>query len=191
MKTQELETKLAAFSQGAQAVQAPNPDAFAFGDSDPEYVRQAIAYGVQQETARIQQEAEVRQTTEHFRKRLDEVLASGEKKYPGFTRMTQETHYPPELARQVVESDSAVDIAYFLGNNIDELRKLSGANPATQARMIGRLEERFSAASAAKKRRTSAPAALGTSQAPAKSGDEAKYGPSNLDDFDAVFFGRK
>ena len=195
MKNIELEKRLAERDQGSSAApKAPDPKDFAYGEVDPDYLTAVVDFKVasreqdiRTEAAKASEAAEVKKITEHYQKRYGEVLSSDKKRFADFEAVVDKTPFTAELARDILDSDSAVDIAYFLSNNVSELRTLVRATPAERARAIGRLEGRFSAASAVKKA-SKAPDPLGSRQSKAGSKSEPQYGPDNQDEFDKAFF---
>ena len=95
-----------------------------------------------------------------------------------------------DVLAQMGRAKKAVDIAYYMSKNIGELIKATRAAPEERARIIGRLEGRFSATSAARKRRTGAPEPIGSNRkSSSPKGKDAKYGPSDQDAFDKAFYG--
>jgi hypothetical protein len=142
-----------------------------------------------EEQRKAVEDAENARRAEHYQKRLEEVMSEGKRRFSDFEEVVNGTRFPPEVARDLLDSDRGVDIAYYLGNNIGELRKVARMSPEQRARMMGRLEERFSARASAGKKRTRAP------QTPAKgnrkgngSRNVSKYGPDDQDAFDRAFF---
>jgi len=199
MRAIELERRLEALEKGAErapaAVKKPDPADFRYGEVDPDFVEATVNYRVwerdqaESETRR-QQEAQrtEAETATHYRKRLTNVLTEGKKKYRGFEDAVMATDYEPALARLVLDSDRAVDIAYHLSKNGSDLLALTRANPQERLRILGRLEGSLSAASAAKKV-TKAPPAMGRKPKRQSAGD-GKYGPDDQDAFDRAFFSR-
>lgn len=197
MRVIELERRLAdGKGDGKDAAPAakPDPGDFTYGEVDTEYLSAMVDWKVSQREAQIRKDADERarkeaekSRAEHYRKRLDTVMVEGPKRHRDFENAVNGTNFAPEVARDILDSDNPVDIAYHLANNLDDLRSLSKADPAGRARIIGRLEGRYSAASAAKKV-TSAPAAMGSRP---RADTAGRYGPDNQDDFDRAFFANK
>lgn len=170
----------------------PNPSDFTYGHVDDQYVNAVVDWRARQQVREIQQQEQVRQNQQqemqvrqHYMTRMNEVLESGEKKHPGFKEAVNATTYDGDLARQVLDSDIAVDLAFHLANNLDDLRSLLKATPAERARHLGRIEGRLSAPSAAKKR-TRAPEPPGSGRV--RSATSTRYGPDDQDEFDKAYF---
>jgi len=170
----------------------PDPEAFKYGEVDPDYLDAVVEYKValreielRKDAAKAQERAEQEALNAKYGKRLAEVMEQGKKRFPDFETVVLGTSYDALLARMVLDSENAVDIAYHLSNNVSELRKVTQMDYAERARYIGRLEGKLSAASAVRKK-TKAPDPLGTNKT--KSAETGKYGPDNQDDFDKVFY---
>ena len=196
MKVIELERRLSEREVAVkEAPKEPKPSDFTYGEVDPDYLDAVVEHKVALREQEIRAKAEqstkeqtAAQAAAHYRDRLAEVMAAGKKRFKNFDEAINGTNFEPDLARMVLDSEKAVDIAYHLSNNISDLRDMTKATGAERARMLGRLEGRYSAASAVKKK-SSAPDAPGTrGSKPVKEAD-AKYGPDDQDAFDRAFFG--
>lgn len=176
----------------------PDPSKFTYGEVDPDYIKASIDYGIAEKEVELRAKLEGESSTrtdaevqEHYRKRVGEVMAAGEKKFPGkFEKVVGSVNFDPALARLIVDSDRAVDIAYHLCNNLTELRALTRASDVERARKLGQLEGRLSAVPAGKRTRTQAPDTPGTRRRREVPADEAKYGPRDLDAFEKAFYRR-
>lgn len=199
LRTLELERRLAALESGkaADAPKKPDPKDFKYGEVDEDYLSAVVDYRVEMRSAEARsaaskaaEAAEAQRLNDHYEKLVLKGMQEGRAKFKDFDEVVNSVAFEPQLARMILDSDTAVDIAYHLGNNIGELRSLTRMSPAERARHLGRLEAKFSAASAAKKRRTSAPPPLGSSKT-ATAKHETLYGPGGSQDaFDDAFFGR-
>ncbi len=96
------------------------------------------------------------------------------------------TPYEPALARLVLDSERAVDIAFHLSKNSGDLLRLTRANDNERLRILGQLEGKLSAPSAAKKE-TKAPPAMGAKRRTSTKA-QAQYGPDDQDAFDKTFY---
>ena len=197
LRNVELEKRLAERSEAVPESKAPDPKDFIYGEVDPDYLSAMVDHRVAQREKQIRGEAQAsalaattEQIAERYRKRLAEVMVIGKKQHRDFDEVVSGTPFSPELARTVLDSENAVDIAYYLSNNISELRKLARATPAEQARAVGYLEGRFSATSAAKKK-TTAPEPLGSNGKRKNENGEGHFGPVDQDAFDKAFFSRR
>ena len=124
---------------------APDPDQFAAGRYDPDYLEALTDFKVQQrfdaqrENATIQerraslQQAEVkaRETYSDYDMASEEFLTHPLAKVSAFTNL-------------VLESDNPTEIAYYLGKNPSELDKISDMTASQAARFIGRIEASLS-----------------------------------------------
>ncbi len=74
-------------------------------------------------------------------------------KYDDFEEVTNSADVPlaPYMARAMMESEVGADIAYYLGNNPAEAKRIVSLSPTAQAREIGRLEARFTEQSGGRK----------------------------------------
>lgn len=207
-KAFQLELRLQELERAKQAAPAPetpqlppepDPRDFDYGEVDAKYLDAVVEYRVAKKAqedaaARAQETAQQAQARENakYGKRLDEVMKAGEKAHPGFGELINRVPFDAQVARMVLDSEQAVDIAFHLGNNLGDLRELTLAAPDERARILGRLEGRLSAASAGKKKATGAPNALGrTRKRKPPSKDAEKYGPSDQDAFDKAFFNQR
>lgn len=197
LKNIELEKRLAAAGgeKPAELPKAPNPKDFPYGEVDPDYLSAIVDHKVAVRTHEIQAKAAEGQQAAgeealraRYATRYSEVAAAGEKKFPGFKKLVETTPFDVELARMVLDSENAVDIANHLVHNISELRELTRLNSTERARRLGRLEGKMSATSAVKK--TKAPDPLGSRKSKEPPESVTKYGPESQDSFDKAFFMR-
>ena len=201
LRMRELERRLeereaASPATSAEAPREPDPKDYKYGEVDSAYLDAVVDYRVAKKEAESRaassaatEEEKSKAEVEKYRSRLSEVMAQGEKKYSGFRRSVEDTVYDPDLARMVLDSDNAVDIAYHLSKNVSDLRDLTRASPQERLRKLGRLEGKLSAPSAAKKT-SNAPRTPGAKGRKAQDRSSGKYGPDNQDEFDKAFFSR-
>lgn len=195
MRNIELERQLAERTGSKdEAPKPPNPKDFTYGEVDPDYLTAMVDHKValrevdiRTEAAKAAKQAEEGEIRAKYEKRLATVMTDGGKRFKDFEAVVGKTPYTPQIAQMILDSENAVDIAYYLANNVGELRTLVRAGVSEQARVIGRLEGRFSAASAVKKK-TKAPEALGSHRSRESSKADGQFGPDNQDDFDKAFF---
>lgn len=198
LRAQDLERQLneKPAAKAADLPAKPQAKDFVYGEVDPGYQDALVEYRVAEQMATQRAQFEASKTTEteatvaaRYQARLAEVMEKGAKRHKDFEESVNGTKFDSHLARLVLDSDNAVDIAYFLSNNVSELRKATFATPEERARIIGRLEGRFSASSAARKQRTGAPEPIGRDKAGRrKRVEDTQYGPSSQDDFDKAFW---
>ena len=74
-------------------------------------------------------------------------IADGAEKYPDFKEVAldPEVPYTPVMIEAMVESERAVDIAYYLGQNHDEADRISRLSPIQTAKEIGHIEANLEA----------------------------------------------
>ena len=197
MRSIELQRQLDAARQAAppavQGMKKPDPNTYKYGEMDSDYQDDRLNYRIWErdqknaETSQAQtQVAAEEQRLTHYRTRLETVIADGTKRYTGFRDAIDRTPYEPELARLVLDSDRAVDIAYHLSKNGADLLRLTRASKDERLRILGQLEGKLSVASTAKKA-TQAPPAMGSrKRAPVT--NSGKYGPDDQDAFDRAFY---
>jgi hypothetical protein len=201
MRALELEKRLEALeakqsdTSRPAAKPKPNPDDYEYGKVDEKYAEAMIDWRAAQKEAELEEKYSKRGETdknkeliEHYRKRHAAVASEGAKKYGDDFKIVEETNFTPELARDLLDSDQGVDISYFLANNIDQLRKMVSLEKGDRAKMLGRLEERFSAQASAGKKRTSAPETPSRKKPAAKKQVDKRYGPDDQDEFDKAFW---
>lgn len=174
---------------------APKPGDFVYGEVDTDYLDALVAHRVAVKLASQREEFEAgkrqddeRATQASYQVKVQDTMAAGKELHADFDTIVNAAAFDGPLARLVVDSDNAVDIAYHLGNNSAELLKLTRATPEQRARIIGRLEGKFSATSAVRKQ-TNAPQQIGKGQPADLSPGDAKYGPSDQDAFDQALLG--
>ncbi len=82
-------------------------------------------------------------------------------KYDDYDRVARNDSLPitPHMGACIAEADNGPDIAYYLGQNVEEARRISKLDPFKQAQAIAKLEVKVAAAPPVKKL-TSAPAPL-------------------------------
>lgn len=169
----------------------PKPEDFPYGEYDTDYIQSKVNYEVAkrlEDHNKGAEETAEQQNRAKYAQKLHAVLAEGKKKHDDFESIVQTTPFDPDLARMVLDSDNAVDIAYHFGNNIDDLRAVTRMSLSDRARFIGRLEGKLSATSAVRKK-SKAPETPGSRKGKRKpKASEAKYGPSDQDEFDKAFF---
>jgi len=93
-------------------------------------------------------------------------------KHADFDEVVDRPYFTPDLATALYESEQGPDIAYFLGKNEAEAKRIGNLQPAQMFREIGKLEARFSAAEHGKRSVSGAPAPItpvtGSGAAPGK-----------------------
>ena len=147
-RADRFEAELQSIRNGTQQQQpralangAPDPDQFAAGRYDPDYLEALTDFKVQQrfdaqrEQSNIQErraslqqaESKARETYSDYDMASEEFLTHPLAKVSAFTNL-------------VLESDNPTDLAYYLGKNPVELDKISDMTASQAARYIGRIE---------------------------------------------------
>jgi signal recognition particle GTPase len=196
-RLEQLETGGGPTRRAPADLKEPDPKDFEYGAADDDYVNAMVDYKValkraewEEENGKSTKQAKEQALVEHYQDRYTKVQAAGAKKYGEKFKLVEETNFPSELARDLLDSDYGVDISYYLANNIGQLRKVVTMTDAQRAKAIGRLEERFSASASAGKKRSKAPETPGRKAKKKVTTDESRYGPDDQDAFDKAFWGR-
>lgn len=189
-----LEERMSMFAQQqprAEQQQDGTPKREDFADyesyirADAAYVarleaRQAAAEMVQgQENRRIQEStrAQSEKLVQDFEKRK----AEGRTKYEDFDDVTEQPDLmlSPAMVQNILESDIGHELAYYLGQNPDEVDRIAALSPTAATREMGKLEAKLASVTPAPKK-SSAPAPInplhtGREPAPGWSSDKASY----------------
>lgn len=150
---QKFETVLNRVIGGTQQAQpqgAPTREQFS---TDAEYIdalatsraRAAVDEAMrthQESLTKAQQMEALRRMSESWRSKLANV----QQKYPDWDDVVDQPDVPLTDAMQtaILTSDVGTDVAYFLGKNPEEARRIAGLSPIEQARAIGRIEAKLS-----------------------------------------------
>lgn len=134
---------------GAEPKPAPSPGAAPKPEDFPTYDAYLIAqakHELRQELTQAErekaQEQEATQVASGWRTQVD--TAKG--KYADFEAVAFSAPISESVAHMVAASDVGADLAYHLGKNPDEARRISALPPVVAARELGRLEAKLSAA---------------------------------------------
>lgn len=82
------------------------------------------------------------------------VIDAGSDRYADFDEVARKQpadggpEITPAMLEAMMESDDPVELAYYLGNNVEESKKIARMSPVGAARALGKIEERFSAGGA-------------------------------------------
>lgn len=150
-KRQELETRL---SQWQQQQPAPatdaEPDPTTYGENTQQYWRDLARYEARQTLQEAVQQAQQaqREQAETERKtaaaqRLDTVVASGQAAFADFDAVINGGLAPfltDDLREEIAASESAHEVAYWLGKHPAEAQRLSGLDARSLAREVVKLE---------------------------------------------------
>lgn len=163
----QLEAENERLRQKARTLKAPNPSLYT---SDAEYTADLAAYrvrsqDVQAESTRIQTDYSEASNTETgaFTSAVEDFMTEGSEKYADFREIT--SREPKDggpvistiMAEAVMESDSGIDLLYYLGSHPKEAAKIAELSPVAQARAIFQLEDKVKAQSAPPRSQAPAP----------------------------------
>jgi hypothetical protein len=120
---------------------APDPEQFAAGRYDPDYLEALTDYKV---TLALDNQR-IKSNVAENEKRVQKLITEAVEKYPDYEDVTEEfTSHPlaqvKEFTGLVMDSDNPVELAYYLGKNPQELNKLAEMTLAQAIRYLGRLE---------------------------------------------------
>ncbi len=91
--------------------------------------------------------------TEQQQKVIDGSLEEGRKKHEDFDKvaMAENIPYSQAMIEVVTESDKFTEIAYYLGQNLDEADRISRLSPLAAAKEIGKIEANLTSGKTTKK----------------------------------------
>ena len=120
---------------------APDPDQFAAGRYDPDYLEALTDFKVQQRFDAQREQS----TIQERRASLQQAESKARETYSDYDIASEEflTHPLAKVSaftNLVLESDNPTDLAYYLGKNPVELDKISDMTASQAARYIGRIE---------------------------------------------------
>ena len=124
---------------------APDPNKYAAGQYDPEYIAAKIDYTVsqriqeQQATAVLQQKGQT----------VAQLEAQAKESYPDYEEaasvmLNHGLARVPQFREILLDADNPAKLTYYLGKNPDELEKISSMTPNQALRYIGKLEAKIS-----------------------------------------------
>jgi hypothetical protein len=184
-QAETLHRQMQEMQQYLQQQQQPQPtvdDSFPTLDQygyDENQYRQAVLQWNQQQTERQrqQQEQQARAYQEQQRhiaeqQTLQQALLKGQQKYPDFLAKVNDPSLPPlremnQAAFQaIMESDTGVDVAYYLANNPQEVYEFASLNPVQAIRKVAQIEAKLAAKPVASKQPPAPPSkAKGSAEA--------------------------
>jgi len=133
-----------------QASQDAEPKRDSF-DSYEDYLEARAVWSAEQATAkrladieRAQEEKSRRATQEQRVREWSAKIETAREKYADFDEVTATADVPvtPAMSEAIMESDIGPELAYYLGKNPAEARRIALLSPLSQAREIGRLENK-------------------------------------------------
>ena len=120
----------------------PKEDDF---ETHEEYLEKLTDWKIDQRE-RVRAEAAVKQAAKEKEEDFIAVIEAGPEKYPDFNEVARKSTQDggPSISQAMVEAmieaENPVDIAYWLGQNVGESRRIYHMNPLAAAREIGKLE---------------------------------------------------
>lgn len=141
-----------------EAVKAPEPSKYRYGELDPQYISDLADYRAElklqqfrKEQMDAQQAAAADRELDQVRAKAAEVTTAGKAKFSDFeevvVRAAEDGEY--ELTREMFETAAttpvAAEILYHLAKNPTEALAVSRMNPREQGMWFGRMEAKFSA----------------------------------------------
>lgn len=158
----ELE-KLRTPAASAFAEGAPDPSKFTGDNALSEYTK-AVTEWAKGESAK---ELTAKQQHEQFTRREKEITESwetsvdkGAAKYEDFEQVVGDMKPDTAWKIAIMQCENADDVAYYLGKNMTEARRIIGLEPLAQIREIGKLEAKLLATPPTPKPASKAPAPI-------------------------------
>lgn len=148
-RADRFEAELQSIRNGTQQQQqpralangAPDPDQFAAGRYDPDYLEALTDFKVQQRFDAQREQSNIQER----RASLQQAESKARETYSDYDMASEEFLIHPlakvsAFTNLVLESDNPTEIAYYLGKNPAELDKISDMTASQAARYIGRIE---------------------------------------------------
>lgn len=162
-RADRLERELAEFRQsGQQQPQrrnlengAPNPENYAAGRYDPDYLEALTDYKVNLMFTSQQNKITMAQKQSH----ISELQEAARTAHADYDTIEQDFfQHPlttvPEFRELLLDSENPAEMSYYLGKNPDEMDKLGEMTPAQALRYIGRLEAKINTPSLEQNKKT-------------------------------------
>jgi hypothetical protein len=178
---------------------APNPEDFEYGEIDSRYISALAHHEATLVVAKMRKEEEQKRQVEadavkqqEQRQKTETLYRLGLQKYDDFEDVVVEGARNEEwpltatVGELMINSDCGADIAYYLATNKQEAVKLAQQSDVMQAKMFGRLEERFSSKPDAPKKPKASKAPKPPSATAKGTGGKQKVKP-NTSDFGAFY----
>jgi hypothetical protein len=185
----ELEAKDKPAAEQPREDAEPDPTDYAFGQTDPGYIKELGAWSARQEHKRLAEQdrrsAQVRTVEQSWNDR-QQSFAKDKPDY--FDVLDRDWVCTTPMADAIKTSDDGAAVAYHLAQNPDEARRIAALNPLAQVREIGRLEAKLAvpAPAAAATPIPTKPASDAPAPPPQVRGTGGKFKPPpDTDDFAA------
>lgn len=130
----------------------PRPEDFPQGEYDPKYIAAVARHDILSEAARevaTQRDAAQRRAAMERTARIStswqEKAAQAAASYPDFADVVMAPDVPvtEDMAEIMAELDGGAHVAYYLGKNPAEARRIASLSPKRQAAAIGQIEARL------------------------------------------------
>ncbi len=141
----------------------PDPTQYAYGESDPAFIRDAAVFQATQAVRaefQSQRETDLRQAAQlDFKTRRDSFAAKVGDKDEGAIFLLSDLDAPvtPQMADIIFASENGVKVADHLGRNLAEARRIASLPPHLQGVALAKLEATLSTAAPIPKTATTAP----------------------------------
>lgn len=132
----------------AQVGPAPNPADFSAGEFDPAYTEAKIMHRLKTEQAKVvlQQRAQAQQQQQaEVQQKVRDLITEGNNRHADFEEvaLSDKLPMPPQMVHALTECDEPSEVAYWLGKNPDEARRIASL-PATKiARELAKVEAKL------------------------------------------------
>jgi hypothetical protein len=112
-----------------------------YANAKAEYAGQKALKSHQEKQTSAQQQARVKELTTSWETKITDA----EGKYDDFEEVVGEIKPTSPVTQAIMEADNGADIAYYLGKNPEEIKRILKLSPLSQVRAIGRLEAKLAA----------------------------------------------
>lgn len=131
--------KPAAAASGAPTLAQFDYDAEKYADAKAEYAK---SEALKERDAKQRTES-VKQEQERLRAAWEEKVERADSKYEDFDDVVGRIEPGTPFTDAIIEAENAEDVAYYLGKNPTELRRILQLHPRAQVREIGKLEAKL------------------------------------------------
>lgn len=140
--------RLGAAPEGAEIElpDEPDVDKYAYGEHDPEYIRDRAKYDAKMEILEGQASAKFKAEAAALEQKWTQNQAKAVERYPDFEEKVVQNAdkwpCPVVVALGIKDSEVGPDIAYELASAPEEAQRIANMTPLEQAREFGRMEQR-------------------------------------------------
>lgn len=133
-----------------------------YNEVDPEaaFMEAMADWKAEEKLAQRDQQAQQAAVQTKIQTAAQKFFSAGHQKYEDFDAVA--TYNPdlivtPAMQEALIDSEHGADVAYYLGKNLTEARRIAGLPPVAQVREIGKIEAKLQTAETPPKRTTQAP----------------------------------